>query len=243
MRRALAGWTALTLWVALAAPAAADQTRVYHVRWRIDVPVLAIAAAAGGAAQWMHESRTTCPCDPALINSFDRRTAGHRSRVAAHASDLMAAVMIAGPYLADAADLGGDHDSHEAWRDDATVFAEATALDMAVNDLVRRATHRARPLLYGLPAGDPAYATADNYRSFYSVHTSASFAAAMSWARTYAYRHPNDARKWRAYAAAGIGSGIVGALRIKAGEHFPTDVITGAIAGTVVGLVVPALHR
>ena len=31
--------------------------------------------------------------------------------------------------------------------------------------------------------------------------------------------------------------------RVRAGDHFPTDVIAGAIAGAGVGIIVPHLHR
>ncbi len=31
--------------------------------------------------------------------------------------------------------------------------------------------------------------------------------------------------------------------RVRAGEHFPTDVIAGAVAGAGVGTIVPHLHR
>ena len=36
---------------------------------------------------------------------------------------------------------------------------------------------------------------------------------------------------------------FVGYERVQSGEHFPTDVITGALMGGAVGLIVPHLHR
>jgi membrane-associated phospholipid phosphatase len=41
-------------------------------------------------------------------------------------------------------------------------------------------------------------------------------------------------------ALAGLG---VGALRIAGGNHFPTDVATGVVAGLAVGTAIPLLHR
>jgi hypothetical protein len=32
-------------------------------------------------------------------------------------------------------------------------------------------------------------------------------------------------------------------LRVYSGDHFPTDVIVGAVAGSAVGLFFPAVHR
>jgi membrane-associated phospholipid phosphatase len=36
---------------------------------------------------------------------------------------------------------------------------------------------------------------------------------------------------------------IIGATRIAAGQHFPSDVLVGAAAGTAIGLLIPWLHR
>ncbi len=36
---------------------------------------------------------------------------------------------------------------------------------------------------------------------------------------------------------------FVGYERVRAGEHFPTDVIAGAMAGAAIGTLVPHLHR
>jgi membrane-associated phospholipid phosphatase len=36
---------------------------------------------------------------------------------------------------------------------------------------------------------------------------------------------------------------VVGALRVSSGEHFPSDVSVGALAGVAAGWGVPALHR
>ena len=41
--------------------------------------------------------------------------------------------------------------------------------------------------------------------------------------------------------AAGV-SASVAVERVAAGWHFPTDVLAGALVGTTVGVVVPALH-
>jgi membrane-associated phospholipid phosphatase len=32
-------------------------------------------------------------------------------------------------------------------------------------------------------------------------------------------------------------------LRVEAGKHFRTDVLTGAVVGSAVGLLIPYLHR
>jgi membrane-associated phospholipid phosphatase len=79
--------------------------------------------------------------------------------------------------------------------------------------------------------------------SFYSGHTSTAFAMATAYGYLFTARHPRS--KWIApvwilgYAYAST----TGVLRVAAGKHFWSDVIVGAIAGTAVGLAIPAAHR
>jgi len=36
---------------------------------------------------------------------------------------------------------------------------------------------------------------------------------------------------------------IVGSLRYEAGEHFPTDILVGAVAGNAIGYLIPWMHH
>ena len=65
----------------------------------------------------------------------------------------------------------------------------------------------------------------------------------FSFAEMYADYNPHSKLKpmvWSMCAAFPI---LTGVLRYKAGKHFWTDVITGYLAGAVVGLATPYVHR
>jgi membrane-associated phospholipid phosphatase len=137
--------------------------------------------------------------------------------------------------------------SHGGWSElgvDALLITEAMALDGAVNQAVKFAARRARPLtLEAMPAAhDPTQKPNDFNLSFYSEHTSLSFALAGSAgmiAHLRGYRWAPAI--WIATAALGATTAY---LRIAADEHWFTDVLTGAALGTAIGAGVPYLfHR
>ncbi len=97
---------------------------------------------------------------------------------------------------------------------------------------------RARP--YANEAGFSARKNDDAY-SFFSGHTSLTACMAAShyfYDRTLPV-HDRKPAVTLGLAALSIGTGI---LRIKAGKHFPTDVLAGAILGTGVAYINTKLH-
>jgi undecaprenyl-diphosphatase len=50
-------------------------------------------------------------------------------------------------------------------------------------------------------------------------------------------------RPWLTLGIGAAATTLVGIGRVKAGEHFPTDVIAGAMVGAGIGVLVPHLHR
>ena len=47
---------------------------------------------------------------------------------------------------------------------------------------------------------------------------------------------------WTVLAFGLTGSALIGASRIAAGGHFPSDVLVGYAVGAAVGIALPALH-
>ena len=230
--------------IASAAHAAEPPKPIYGLGWRTEVPILATAAGGLLVSKVAVDGigRDPCPCDASGINSLDRDTAGRRDDGAHRASNVANAVTLGVPLglvLLEAR----SRERRPAYVGDAVVLFESLALVEGIDAAVKVAARRPRPLLYGLTPGDPELARADNYRSFFSAHTASAFAVGMAYARTYSLRHPESRSRWMVYAAAAVGGAAVGTLRVAAGDHFPTDVLAGAVAGTTVGLAVPAFHR
>lgn len=101
---------------------------------------------------------------------------------------------------------------------------------------------RGRPYLLG--TGPIASEGKDNYYSFFSGH-SAITATMATTALMGAFRYTNGNQQWGKAAALTTGAMALttAALRIAAGKHYPSDVVTGMIVGTAVALVNCYIHE
>jgi membrane-associated phospholipid phosphatase len=132
---------------------------------------------------------------------------------------------------------------------DAFMYAESISFTMAMTNIVKMAVRRPRPIAYidaeGHQKDTTTYvnSSTDSALSFFSGHSA--ITAAVSATATYLAfaRAPHSARPW---ITLGVGTALttfVSIERVRAGKHFPTDVIAGSIAGAGIGLLVPHLHR
>jgi undecaprenyl-diphosphatase len=131
---------------------------------------------------------------------------------------------------------------------DGIMYAEVLSVTVGVTNLAKIAVRRPRPIAYVAAAqhkNDPNYSNADtdSSLSFFSGHSSVT--AAMSATATYLAftRSPHTARPWITLIAGTALTSFVAVERVRAGKHFPTDVIAGAVAGAGIGVLVPHLHR
>ncbi len=234
----------LSLFATPAPTAAEDAGSAYRVHWAPDLTVTSVAAVGWLVPRLFLRDLVTpsCPCNQASINPIDRSVAGVNRHGVALASDLTLAAVYSLGFALDAVDVRSNEQSWTNWLEDALVMAETLTINGALNEATKIAVARPRPLLYGLPAGAAALRDPDNYLSFYSEHTAGAFALGLSYAQTFALRHPESPYRFAVYVAAVAAGSAVAGMRVLAGKHFPTDVVTGAAVGTALGLVVPWLH-
>ncbi len=131
---------------------------------------------------------------------------------------------------------------------DAIMYAETVSLAMALTNVVKIAVRRPRPIAYAdaeAHKGDLNYSNSstDSSLSFFSGH--ASITGAVGATATYlAFARSNGKlRPWLTLLLASGVTTVTSIERVRAGKHFPTDVIAGAMAGAGIGIVVPHLHR
>lgn len=237
----------IALYLAFVSVARADDTpyRLYPVADATTIGVSAIVWWVPALTLSRFVDADGCACDRRDVNGLDRSTAGHYRPGLSAAGDIGVSALAALVLGAEAVDMITDSQaSHPlaSFFTDFTIIAEAWLVTGALNQVVKLAAARPRPLLYERALTDPLQRDPDNYLSFYSSHTSSAFTIGLAYAQTFAFRHPNSpARFWVYAAAVAAGSGI-GLTRILAGKHFPSDVLVGAAAGTASGLLIPWLH-
>jgi undecaprenyl-diphosphatase len=135
--------------------------------------------------------------------------------------------------------LSGVRDGWDAGLVDAVMYAESLSLTVFLTDITKIAVRRPRPIDYRINS------TSDTNveLSFFSGHASAT--AAVTATATYLafVRSPGVARPWITLATGTLLTAFVSYERVRSGNHFPTDVIAGSLAGAAIGVLVPHLHR
>jgi undecaprenyl-diphosphatase len=142
--------------------------------------------------------------------------------------------------------LSGFRDGWDAALVDAVMYAETISITEMLTDVTKIAVRRPRPIDYvNCPATGVQTNCADtnNQLSFFSGH--ASTVASIGATATYLAfeRSPHSPRPWVTLGVSVLLTGFVSYERVRAGDHFPTDVIAGSMAGAAVGVLVPHLHR
>jgi len=130
------------------------------------------------------------------------------------------------------------------------VYAETLLFSQGATLMGKVAGERPRPYAYTPEAerpDDPLYdvTRARTFRSMPSGHSSSAWTG-VGIAMTEELRSRPDAHWGERFAVGFVGGGLAGAtaaLRVTAGQHFPTDVIAGGGIGLLTGVTIPLLHR
>jgi membrane-associated phospholipid phosphatase len=231
---------ALSVSLALAFPAPARPDSLH-----VDVPVdlsITIAAAGGAGILRLLEGDLLPPtcrwCTPGSFDAWAHRTfLWSDPALAGTWSDALQVLVPVGVTAALVVPSLAGGASRRAG-EDALLVAEAYAITLLGTEVAKVSAARLRPEAFD---GSGPTNTTDSRVSFWSAHTSSTFAAATA-AGTVALVRGYESGPWI------LGLGLAGAattgyLRMAADAHWATDVLAGAAFGAAVGVAVPLLHR
>jgi hypothetical protein len=120
------------------------------------------------------------------------------------------------------------------------VFSEIMIAQSAIAKWTKTITHRYRPFVYDNDVSYDRKKQRNSQHSFYSMHSSTAFAAATSGYFYYSNNYGHNIF---------IGSLLFGSasataiLRVAAAQHFPSDVIVGAIVGSGISYIICKYHQ
>lgn len=242
MSQSRISWKSLTLAAALLTGSLHAQA-TYQLSRSVDGPLIA-GSLVGLTLDWQWRSQfqgfsasDLQALDPSQVPAFDRYAMGRWSPSVGVASDVA---------LMGALGLGASSSLHAGSRHQffviGVMWAEANMVTGTLTDMTKHWARRARPYAYDASVPAAIRMDADARRSFFSGHTSVSACNLFFAAKILANQYPEHPLKPWMWATAAAIPAYTGYQRIKAGEHFPTDVIVGYAVGALIGTMIPVIH-
>lgn len=233
---------AFLLLVFLIGEAAAQQP--YNLRWPREIALTA-GSSAGIGVSYLLQKRApaispgdVASLDLARVPRFDRYATRHFSASARKASDILLFSSVAIPGL-----LLLDGDIRRDAGQVSLITFETLLLSTAITTLSKELVRRPRPFNYNPDAPLALKLQQDARRSFFSGHTSLSAAACFATAKIWSDYHPDSDWQPVVWVTAAAIPATVGYLRMRAGKHYLSDVFTGFVVGSALGMLVPHWHR
>lgn len=208
---------------------------IFYISTPINASLLAF-----GLYQQAHIPIATQPqiqlLHPSQINTFDRIATRQWSPKADRVSDYLALSTTLLPLLF----LSKEHTQKDFFKI-ANVSFQSFLLSQALCNTAKL-SKRNRPYLYNQNIPMSQKLEKENNLSFFSGHTT--WASSMCFSTAFAYQayYPNTKYTPYIWTAAATLPALQGYLRVKAGKHYPTDVIVGYLVGLGSSFLMHQLH-
>jgi membrane-associated phospholipid phosphatase len=172
------------------------------------------------------------------VNAFDRGATYNWSEDASIISDYLLNFMIISPVALLTSDkVRNDFGTFSI------MYLENLFLSFAVVHSSKILTKRNRPYLYNSNVPLKYKTNRTSRLSFFSGHSTHAFSSAVFLSSVYAEYYPDS--KWKTYiwGISLLSASLTGYFRYSSGDHFPTDIIVGAVVGSAIGYLIPLIHK
>lgn len=217
---------------------------VYERQKNLEIGLLAAGLATIGVSKIVERNAPSAltadqilKLDPAQIHpKLDRRATKNWS----HQAKIWSDVLLFSTVAAGGTTVFGKKNEFKTMT---LIVAEAYFLTSGLTNLTKNWASRTRPFAYNPDAPLSEKLKRDTRRSFFSGHTSMAATGSFLLAKVLSDNFPD--KNWTKIVWGGAATlpALTGWARVRAGKHFPTDVLAGYAVGALVGWGLPELHR
>ncbi len=217
----------------------------YELSWKKDATILGTSVAGQLAAIYLFANEDRLNLDQInsldkndIWPSFDKIATEYNSTAARFSSDVFLYTSLGAPFL-----YLADKETKSGFLQIGVMTAEVFLVNAMTTSFAKEFSKRTRPYAYN-PEIDIDLKTRLHTRlSFYSGHTSTVAAMTFFSAKVFSDYYPESKWKPVMWTIAAIYPAATGFFRVAGGQHFPTDVVTGYIAGGLIGYFIPHFHK
>lgn len=172
------------------------------------------------------------------INFIDRSAVNYYSKNLSLASDvlLITSVLLPTSFLV-------MNEAKNDLNEIGIMYLETLTLTYGITNLTKNIFQRFRPYAYNNSIEISEKIDSDTKKSFFSGHTSTSFASAVFFSSVFSELSSDEEAKTLVWIGSLSLASATGLLRYFSGKHFPTDILAGAVVGSFIGYTIPKLHK
>jgi membrane-associated phospholipid phosphatase len=178
------------------------------------------------------------PLDASGLPGIDRRVVGNWDPGAHRASNVLFGVAAATSLATALLVQGGEEPMVPV-----VILLQSGLVASGITNVVKEAFQRPRPYMYDPDVPLSLHRGRDDQHSFWSGHTASTAALTFTTANLVQHSDASQGVKTATWIGAATVPAAMGWLRVRAGRHFITDVVTGYVFGALVGWAVPYIHR
>jgi membrane-associated phospholipid phosphatase len=216
----------------------------YHLKLKADIPVIVAGIAGTLAGFHFREAKKQCDSteiaclDPNQLKPYQRRVTTQYGRVAGKVSDYF----MAGGFVLPFTLLFDDQIRANSGKM-GLLYLETMALTGLGYWGSAAIFNKYRPYAYNKNVDFDKRRSKHSKDSFYSGHVSVTAAGTFFMAKVYSDLYPDCNTKYGLWTFASLATATNFYLRYRGGYHFPEDLVVGALAGALIGVLVPELHK
>lgn len=176
------------------------------------------------------------PFDKNGVNTFDRALMQPYSHLLDNLADFSVALSMATPLVCLTAGTT-EHFTVSLMYGETLLWAQGT------KELLKFLVSRNRPYMYYENFPGDSIENGDYAESFPSGHSTIAWASAVFTSYVFSSYFPDSHWKLPVIIGSLSVATATSVLRVASGNHFPTDVISGALLGGFTGFLIPFLHK